>query len=258
MRYLVTIVTLLVFLFLSLLVSRSQAGELYVYGGIGQAESPLNNKPGLWRREGQPYTYDGTAMGFRAGVGGSYDLGALGQPAGIPLSHRIRLELGAVSPGSPEMVSALAHNDESYNAGGDCVKTCDQIYAFNVVNNLLGAELVAKYGVVAWDWLEIYASGGLAGFRYTLDVAVQPLFGGHRVEHYNSDHGFSGVMLAGVIGGGVCGTIYKGIALCGDVEKFLQISESFVPVHGRVLLTGRTGDGPVLTTFQVRVPLVIF
>lgn len=258
MRFVAMLVVLLVFLFLSLFVSRSRAADLYIYGGLGQSSSAVTDKPGLWKHDGQPYEYDGKTMGFRAGVGSSFSFGTLGTVGSVPFSHSLSLELGAVSLGSPEMVKSWFNSDDSYDRHGHCRKDCDKLYTFNLHNNYLGGELVAKYGVTAWDWLTVYTSAGLAGFRHThagtwtrkwTEPEYSVLF-----SHDGNTMGqnFDGMMLAGVIGGGVCGSVYGGVQLCGDVEKFLPFAHSANPLVNDGL------GGPVLTTFQVRVPIVTF
>lgn len=228
----------------------AMASELYVYGAIGQASSPLTHKPGLWRHEGQPYEFDGKTMGFRTGLGMGTTLGLIGTPAGIPVQHGLRIELGAVSLGSPEMVESWFNADESYRHGR-CVTKCHELYALNLVNDYLGAEVVGKYGVTAWDWLEVYTTAGFAGFSHRHSGALtatwlHPVWVGHFPEK-NMGQNWAGMMLAGVIGGGVCGKAGP-VSLCGDVEKFLPMAQTANP------LVGSGGDGPVLTTFQVRVP----
>ena len=250
MRYLLILLSLILFLFLSLWVSQSRAADLYLYGAIGHAQSEVNDKRGLWKHEGQPYTFDGGKMGFRAGLGSTIQLGSLG-----PVTHSVRLELGAVSIGSSE-IDSLWNRDEDYDRRGRCYKRCHELYRLQMENSYLGAELVAKYGITAWDWLEVYETGGLAGFAHDHEGTIEltwkkPLYMHHFPEQ-NLGQNWDGMLLAGVIGGGVCGKVYRGVALCGDVEKFLPFAHTANP------LIGSGVDGPVLTTFQMRVPFYTF
>jgi opacity protein-like surface antigen len=254
MKTLGVIIILLLLLFLSLFLSQSKAAELYLYGGIGQASSAVTDKRGLWKHDGQPYEYDGKTMGFRTGLGSSVSFGTLGS---VPFSHGMSLELGAVSLGSPEMVESWFNSDDSYDKRGRCRTHCEKLYTFNLVNDYLGGELVAKYGVTAWDWLTVYATGGMAGFSHHHSGTLTKQWAPKLTMLFSHDgdtlgQNFSGMMLAGVIGGGVCGTVYKGAALCGDVEKFLPFAHSANPLINDGL------GGPVLTTFQMRVPLGVF
>jgi opacity protein-like surface antigen len=263
-RTLGVMIVLLLLLFFSLFLSQSKAAELYIYGGIGQASSAVTDKRGLWKHDGQPYEYDGKTMGFRTGLGSSFALDTLGTLGSVPFSHGVSMELGAVSLGSPEMVESWFNADDSYDKRGRCYKKCNELYTFNLVNDYLGGELVAKYGITAWDWLTVYATGGLAGFSHQHSGTLTKQWAPKRAMLFSHDgntlgQNFSGMMLAGVIGGGVCGKVYHFgdankmvVALCGDVEKFLPFAHTANPLVNDGL------GGPVLTTFQVRVPLMIF
>lgn len=256
MKTLGVIIILLLTLFFSLFLSQSKAAELYLYGGIGQASSAVTDKRGLWKHDGQPYEYDGKTMGFRTGLGSRFPLGTLGTLGSVPFSHGMSLELGAISLGSPEMVESWFNSDDSYDKRGRCYKHCEKLYTMNLHNSYLGGELVAKYGITAWEWLTMYTTGGLAGFNHQHSGSLKAMWlHPHWVASFperNMGQNWDGMMLAGVIGGGVCGTVYKGAALCGDVEKFLPFAHSANPLVNDGL------GGPVLTTFQVRMPLGVF
>ena len=100
--------------------------EVEIYGAFGQASSEVNTKD-LWKHNGQPFEFDGKSMGFRAGLGNTFDLGELGALGPVPISHGLRVELGAVSLGSPEMVQSYFNNDSSYKHGR-CYRECEKLY----------------------------------------------------------------------------------------------------------------------------------
>lgn len=238
--------------------------DLDLYGGIGQVSSEITQTgPGLWRHEGmngqggQPFHFDGKSMGFRSGLGLETAPTLLGTPWGIPVSRTWRFEIGAVSLGSPEMVKSIFNHDHSY-VNGVCKHQCDELYALNLVNDYLGAEAVAIPNLHVWNWLNLYVKGGIAGFAHQHSGSIDRtwLTSSRRVwffdKNSNTRENFSGMMLAAVLGGGVCGNVTQRIALCGDVEKFFPFAHSANP------LIASGVNGPILTTFEARLKFWTF
>ncbi len=229
----------LVLLALLVVPSASALPEVWVYGGAGVSDTSVNTKPNLWKQTDFPYDYTGTTPGWRAGLGAG-------------LSNGLFLELGAVSLGAPSIRSTFVPDDHLTPGTGHCYKDCGPEHQRQLAlrNNYLGGELVVGYQI-AWI-LRPYIKGGAAGFAHEHSGHVQNQ---SRVWHFDgndqpSTEKLAGVMLAAVLGGGICGDVYRGILVCGDVEKFFPVAHTANPLIDSGL------GGPVLTTFQVRIPLL--
>ena len=228
-------------LLLVLLSAPAYATDLWLYGGIGGAQSSVNDKPNLWKQTDYPYQFSGTDLGWRTGIGTSWNNGLF-------------VEVGAVSIGSPSIHSRFVPDDHLRPGTGECYKKCGQEYQrdLHLDNSYLGGEAVVGYQHKVLDLFVPYVKAGIAGFAHQHSGSVQRH--GHRAWHFDGNNQptterLEGMMLAAVIGGGLCGDVYKGIMACGDVEKFLPFAHTANPL----IDTGF--GGPVLTTFQVRFPI---
>lgn len=225
--------------------------EVWVYGGIGQASSGVTEKPGLWKQDGAfPYEFDGKDLGWRSGLGAGFDVGRTVAFDSL-IEHGVFLELGAVSLGSPSIHSFFVTDAHYDPASQRCTEACGKQYQrdLQLQDDYLGAEAVVGYQATVFEFFRPYIKGGMAGFTHnhsgTLTKYGRKPVDLERIKTEN----FSGIMIAAVVGGGLCGDVYHGINLCGDVEKFFPVAHTANP-----LIESGMG-GPVLTTFQVRVPL---
>lgn len=228
----------------------ASAFDGWLYGGIGAGTSPVNDKPNLWKQAQFPYDYAGTDLGWRTGIGAGVTLAAA-RAFGSPMPHGLFVELGAVSLGAPSIRSRFVPDDHLRAGTGRCEKHCGPEYQreLHLQDHYLGGELVAGYQATLLGLFRPYVKTGVAGFAHTHSGWVQrqgrPAWHFHGNDQPTTEN-FEGLMVAMVVGGGLCGQLAHGIQLCGDVEKFFPVAQTANPL---------IGSGPVLTTCQVRIPL---
>lgn len=225
--------------------------EWWLYGGIGAAQSAVNEKPNLWKQTGFPSEYSGTDLGWRTGLGTGLAL-ATTAAFGMPVTHGLFLELGAVSLGAPEIRSRFVPDDHLRAGTGRCYQQCgpEDQRTLHLQNSYLGGELVVGYQATVLDLFQPYLKTGVAGFAHTHRGSVTRPASSWHFDGNNqpTTENLEGVLIAAVLGGGLCGDVYRGMTLCGDVEKFFPLAHTANPL----IDTG--AGGPVLTTVQLRVP----
>lgn len=194
--------------------------RLYLYGALGSASGSLNNKPGLWRHEGTPYTTDLTDMAFKAGVG-------------YQSASGLFLEAGMVDPGTMGIQSRFV-SDRNYDpVAMRCRADCDKQHHLDLRNDYRGGELVIGYKRTLFDFFRPYGKAGLAGFShqhsgtFTSYHTRQPI----AFSHDGNDLGqnFNGLLIAVAMGGGLCAPMAR-LELCGDVTHYEPVAHTANPL----------------------------
>lgn len=210
--------------------SIAQAWDSYLYGGVGQSMTSLNDKPGLWRMEGMPYSTDLNETAFKGGIGVE--------------AGRWFVEAGYVDLGAPAIKSWFVKDDEYDPGARRCKRNCDQLNHLDIVDEMRGGEAVVGYRHAVGPIVP-YVKAGMAGFAHVISGNYKP----HRGRWYelNPDHNFQqnldGLIIAAAVGGGVCTRTW--VELCGDVTYYHFIAHTANPLT----------DSAIVPTAYIKIPL---